>query len=264
MEKKRELKKTRRNPPPKSPKSPKAADARRKKLGSVMMSTSVVDREDEPTYIQPLPSGPQSEPAQSEAGSTDDSGAIVTSSQDGSADPEQPAEGSDDGGGFGSLAEENSSDGSEAEYQEANSSSEESGSEGEIEQVIERNHSSPTKKGRSPVDSDDESRPGEGDGGDEDGPRGRPRLRTGAKADWTRHGRSFRVRMNGTRKLTTGSVAIVLEDHKTLAEEFEAMPQNRVNIVTMPKLTEGCVLPKLDPCRSEPLSALPLMFLGDG
>eukprot|EP00038_Savillea_parva_P003458 m.125963 g.125963 ORF g.125963 m.125963 type:complete len:895 (+) comp11179_c0_seq2:88-2772(+) len=128
---------------------------------------------------------------------------------------------------------------SESEYCEENSSDEDvSSDEGEFQQVIERNHSSPSKSAR--ADESDDDVLAVPSTGDSLHPPERRRLRTGAKADWTRHGTSFKVRMNASRRLNVDTMQAFLDDPTALSEEFDTMPQNRVNIVTMPKLTEGC------------------------
>lgn len=201
-----------------------------KKLGSILVKSSLADSHDdgnqasadEPTYIHPLPS--LQTPLRA---ASDDEAPLGFLGMDTLNSSEELLSGFPDGSGEESE-----------EYFENSSDEENSGSsDGEIEQIIARNHSSPSKH-RSP-DGGEDGADDEGHAADE-GSGIRSRLKTGAKADWTRHGRSFRVRMNGTRKLTAGSLPIFLEEPAKLAEEFDTMPQNRVNIVTMPKLTEGC------------------------
>lgn len=62
--------------------------------------------------------------------------------------------------------------------------------------------------------------------------------RLGGTQDWTTHSKSFRMRLQNSSPLTKAALEIVSKNHTLLEKQFEDIPQNRVNIVTMPKLTE--------------------------
>lgn len=197
---------------------------------------------DDPTYIQTLPASPP------------------TSSLGGT--PQRTVRHGGGGGGVFSVtggqgaatrtesvcgdehSEEEGEEDSDSEYYEENSSSDEE--ELELPQP-DRGHASSVNHFTHTVAEDEEDEGGsDGNGHDafvEDGMfadgGGRLRMRTGAKADWKSHSSSFRVRMTSSRQLTINTLKIFLEDTAAVAKQFDMMPQNRVNIVTMPKLTEG-------------------------
>eukprot|EP00039_Didymoeca_costata_P008353 m.110748 g.110748 ORF g.110748 m.110748 type:complete len:767 (-) comp14049_c0_seq7:1348-3648(-) len=58
-------------------------------------------------------------------------------------------------------------------------------------------------------------------------------------ADWTKHSKSFKMRLQNSKPLDKTTIKIITKDISALDKEFEDIPQNRVNIVAMPKLTEG-------------------------
>ena len=66
----------------------------------------------------------------------------------------------------------------------------------------------------------------------------RARGKTGTLADWTRHGASFRARLHNSRKLTPAKLRALNAQPAELAKEFDMIPENRTNIMTMPKLSE--------------------------
>mmetsp|Transcript_885 Transcript_885/g.2936 ORF Transcript_885/g.2936 Transcript_885/m.2936 type:complete len:834 (-) Transcript_885:44-2545(-) len=204
--------------------------------GEATVGTSAVvvgpeDHSDDPTYIDPIP---VDEVAAAAAAAADPPAAAAAADQAAEhSGAGNDAGGADDSDGS-SYREENSSDEDEDTSYE-NSSDDDIDT---IEQVVLAGHTSPAKSlssdfgDRSDGDDDDEV-----EGWTAGGRVWRPRLRTGARADWRSHGKSFRVRMNGSRKLSLGGVRAVLDERATLAEEFDAMPLNRVNMMTMPKLT---------------------------
>lgn len=67
----------------------------------------------------------------------------------------------------------------------------------------------------------------------------RGRGKTGAAADWKRHGASFRARLNARHPHTQETLAEFVNNPSAAASEFGNIPENRVNLLTTPKLTEG-------------------------
>ena len=65
------------------------------------------------------------------------------------------------------------------------------------------------------------------------------RGKTGASADWKKHGASFRARLSAKHKHNEASLRAFLADLAKVGKEFGDIPENRVNLLTTPKLTEG-------------------------
>jgi protein tyrosine phosphatase len=65
------------------------------------------------------------------------------------------------------------------------------------------------------------------------------RGKTGASADWKKHGASFRARLSAQHRLTVNSLRMFLTDLAKVGKEFGDIPENRVNLLTTPKLTES-------------------------
>jgi len=63
--------------------------------------------------------------------------------------------------------------------------------------------------------------------------------KTGAAADWKRHGASFKARLSDTLQHNETSLGLYLGNSDKLEKEFANVPENRVNILTTPKLTEA-------------------------
>jgi len=65
------------------------------------------------------------------------------------------------------------------------------------------------------------------------------RGKTGASADWKKHGASFRARLSAKHRHNVASLRAFLTDLANVGKEFGDIPENRVNLLTTPKLTEG-------------------------
>ena len=89
--------------------------------------------------------------------------------------------------------------------------------------------------------SDDQAADGTSIGGgfvDRGGFSAEPRQRQSKSAAPEGHSKSFRIRLNRSQFVTGKTNAIKLKDFSVLDKEFDDIPQNRVNIMHMPKLTE--------------------------
>eukprot|EP00041_Stephanoeca_diplocostata_P036134 m.1302609 g.1302609 ORF g.1302609 m.1302609 type:complete len:825 (+) comp24808_c0_seq7:272-2746(+) len=204
---------------------------------------------DDPTYIQTLPASPPSRVSgtpTSARGATPQRTVRHGGGGGGSVFAVTGAEGeaTRTESAYGDEHSEEDEEDSDSEYYEENSSSDEE--ELELPEP-DRGHAGSVNHFTHTVAEDAEDE-GASDGNGDDGfvedgmfadGGGRLRMRTGAKADWKSHSSSFRVRMTSSRPLTINTLKVFLEDSAAVAKQFDMMPQNRVNIVTMPKLTEG-------------------------